>query len=260
MNDNYEKVPIPDWKLERYVLGELPTEEIQFIKQKIELDADLRFRFSELIKLHSELDSAHPSGLMVKAIREKLGQKKTASRTWNVNIRLLVPVMGVLALLLILPTGIRNQRNISGFGSSITDETRLKGIGPQLFLYRKSGKNSQSLVSGELVKAGDLVQVLYNAAGRQYGAIVSVDSRNQVSYHLSGTGNTAVLLKQDAPVSLEHSFELDATPGQEIFYFITSHKPFDIDSVLVLLKDIDSSQNTESLQVTSFTLNKESVK
>src|SRR6185503_310143 len=78
--------------------------------------------------------------------------------------------------------------------------TRLKGLAPQLLLYREAGQaEAERLAPGAVARPHDVVQIAYQAAGRRYGAIVSVDGRGVVTRHLPATGARAAELRPGGP-------------------------------------------------------------
>jgi len=109
---------------------------------------------------------------------------------------------------------------------------RLKGSGPRLALYRRTADGSEPLADGGLVRRGDLIRVGYQAAGRAYGAILSIDGRGAVTRHWPPQGLVAAPLSRDGVVLLDDAYELDDAPRWEAFYFVTSDEPFDVEPLL----------------------------
>ena len=72
----------------------------------------------------------------------------------------------------------------------------------------------------------------YHAAGRQYGAILSVDGYGSVTQHFPARGDRARALDTTGLVSLEFAYELDDAPRWERFYFVTSTTAFELPGVL----------------------------
>jgi hypothetical protein len=116
---------------------------------------------------------------------------------------------------------------------------RIKGQGPQLKLYRKTADGSEALEDGTRVFRGDVVRIGYQAAGRAYGVIVSVDGRGTVTLHLPHQGKQSVPLENDGQVLLDFALELDDAPRWERFYFVTSDASFDATPVLRAARQID---------------------
>ena len=69
------------------------------------------------------------------------------------------------------------------------DGIRLKGVKPDLLLYRKRASEVEQLSDSSVAYTGDLIQIFYRAAGKPFGVIVSVDGRGTVTRHLPCIGN-----------------------------------------------------------------------
>src|SRR5262249_10144532 len=105
------------------------------------------------------------------------------------------------------------------------EQTLIKGDAA-LLLYRNRGAEVEQLQNGAIAKAGDTVQLAYVRARLAYGAIVSVDGAGKVTLHLPEQDREAARLVRDARTELPHAYELDAAPGFERFFLITSDSPF----------------------------------
>jgi hypothetical protein len=77
-----------------------------------------------------------------------------------------------------------------------------------------------------------VVQIAYQAAGRRYGVVVSIDGRGRVTRHLPRTGDRAAPLRAGAPVPLPEAYRLDDAPGFERFFLVTSDAPFSVELVV----------------------------
>ncbi|MFP4014569.1 MAG: hypothetical protein ACLFVQ_10815 [Chitinispirillaceae bacterium] len=245
---------VPLWKLERYLLGELPDQEMESIRKQIESDTGLKNRLEDLKRQYAELEAVHLSGEMIQGIRNRLKTEKPAFSLWQLGLKNLKPAMGVLALLILIPFGVRMFRPPTVMEPAGLAQTRIKGMNPELHMFRKVKGGSQPLLSGALAGEGDLIQILYNAAGMEYGAIVSVDGAERTTYHLTENRNEAVKLAQGGPIPLDFSFELDNTPGIEKFFFITSHRPFALDTVLSPIISAADRTVTRTLKKNNFTV------
>jgi hypothetical protein len=105
--------------------------------------------------------------------------------------------------------------------------TGIKGSGdPSLQVYLKTDMDPVNLEPGAPLTQGDLIQVTYNSAGRNYGMIVSLDGRGSTFLHLHDAEKSVKLI-QNGAVNLPYSYELDDAPTFERFYFYTSDQSFD---------------------------------
>src|SRR5262249_37353819 len=96
--------------------------------------------------------------------------------------------------------------------------------------FRQVGDDVEQLEDDAQVKAGDVIQLRYNAGGRRYGVIASIDGAGGVTLHFpaaEGAPPHATAGPADT-TSLPHAYALDDAPRFERFIFITSNKPIDV--------------------------------
>lgn len=228
---------IPNWKLERYLLGELDPDEMEIVRQEIEKDSALKQSLEALRQSDREILERYPASRMERRIRGKLKRQgvsgagfRTAlgKRFWPVPV---IPALAVILLLVILPSLFPPGIDETG-GPGVQQTIRLKGAGARLHLYRKTETGSERLQNGSLARENDLILVQYQAAGRAYGVILSIDGRGAVSRHFPQGGRNAGKLEKEGLISLDFAYELDDAPRWEQFYFITADSLFEIDSVI----------------------------
>lgn len=248
MKEDNTHPTIPRWKLERYRLGELPLDELRRIDSQKEMDPAVARGLQDLEAEDAALRAAYPTGKMAGRIWKQLGAG-IATRPEGGKLRFarLAPVMAVLLVVCALPFWYWGKRLdwLSGSGSE-REITRVKGGEPALFLYRKSGQGAEALGPDKSARGGDLIQVYYQAAGRKYGAIYSLDGTGKVTWHLPESGHAAVRLDAAGIVPLPSAFELDDAPGGEHFHFLAADHPFNPDSVLALPSGESSPPAAES--------------
>ena len=104
---------------------------------------------------------------------------------------------------------------------------RVKGQA-SLALFRKTMNGSERLDDGDFARARDLIRVGYRAAGKPYGAILSIDGRGAVTLHLPHAGTRAAPLESGGTTLLDQAYELDDAPRWERFYFVTSDERFEL--------------------------------
>lgn len=222
---------ISDLRLERYRLGELPPEESQAVARALDSDPALRVRLAELERSDQQVAAAYPAREMAATIRRRVeeGDPGTTERPapaarprpW------LVPatVLASLCIVAVAATVWLRQ-------PVLVDETTIKGGGEStLVLHRRVGEASEELNRGEVVRQGDQIRIGYRASGRAYGAVVSIDGRGTLTQHLPATGERSASLQPSGTVFLDFAYELDDAPRWEVFYFVTSDGPFDLEPV-----------------------------
>ncbi|MDB5106482.1 MAG: ActD [Fibrobacteres bacterium] len=231
---------IPLWKLERYLIGELPPAEMERISGLEGSDASVAGWLRALRAEHADLQASHPTGRMAGRIWNKLKMadaRRRPSRSRRIARFASAPAFALLLALIFVPVrtlfkGAEGQGRMGPQPDAAEDVTRLKGSLPALYLYRKAVGGAEALRPGNPVHAGDLIQVYYDAAGRKYGAIFSRDGEGKVTWHLPERGSQASPLSSSGKIALPSAFELDDSPGREDFHFVASDRPFPLDSIL----------------------------
>ena len=222
---------VSDLRLERYRLGELPPEECQAVASRLAADPALRDRLAELDRSDRLVAATYPAHEMAQTIRRRVEESGPATmaqaapgpraRTW------LVPATVLASLCIAAVAATVWLRH-----PAVADETTIKGgVEAALVLHRRMGDGSEELSRGAVVRQGDQVRIGYRASGRAYGAIVSIDGRGMLTQHLPATGERSAALQPSGTVFLDFAYELDDAPRWEVFYFVTSDEPFDLEPV-----------------------------
>jgi len=226
---------VPDLLLEQYRLGELSPDATARLERRLAEDADLRARLDALDRSDEAIRRQYPPEWLAGQIRLRAGAAAPASRpparaSWR---RWAVPAAvaaTALVAMVLMPSPVRPPDEIE----------RIKGSGAGLVLHRRTAEGSEPLSEGAVVGRGDLVRVGYQAAGRPYGLILSIDGRGAVTRHLPAEGRSAASLERGNPVLLDYAYELDDAPRWEAFYFVTSDEPFDVEPVLAAAREAAS--------------------
>jgi hypothetical protein len=226
---------VHDWQLERYLLGELPGSEAEAVRDALARDHDdLRRRLAELERSNDGILAQHPPEALASAVRaaRARGAERPPGSSWRrpePAVAVLFAVAAMVAMVVVAPR--------LGPRPDSADVTRVKGVTPYLLVYRKGAAEIERLPPGTAARSGDQVQLAYQAAGRRYGVIVSIDGRGVVTRHLPVEGSEAVPLEAGATVTLGESYELDDAPGFECFYLVTSDEPFPVDEVIAAVRE-----------------------
>jgi hypothetical protein len=217
---NEKRTSVSDYKLERYLLGELPQEEMETVRRRLEEDGEVRERLKRLERSNRELQEKYPAEWMGRQIRMRAEGAAMATSARAFSWRLwAMPVVVATLLVAVLPMLFEQP------------ETRIKGLEPHLKLFLKTSEGSETLADSSEVREGDLIQIVYLAAEQSYGTIFSVDGRGEVTQHLPGRGKLAGRLKTVGADTLDFSYELDDAPRWERFYFVTADSVFDLGPV-----------------------------
>lgn len=229
----------PDWLLERIALGELPPDELAAAKVRLAQEPEGLERLARLeADSRATLERHTPSNVVAEVERRHRLQSVRASVEADRRpspLRRLLPTLSLgvpvaMALVVLFVVSHRDPPREDTPSVRMGEYTGIKGD-PQLIVHRQGESGPEKLASGAPAKPGDLLQLSYNAGGKPYGAVLSVDGRGSVTLHLPETLTGSLALKSGA-VSLEHAYELDDAPAFERFVFITSDTPFDLNAVM----------------------------
>ena len=217
-----------DWKLERFRLGELPEDEMEAIRRMLDADPDLRARLEALEGSDREIYGSYSTDWVAQQVARRLERREVPSISrFGPRLALAAVILLAAVFSIYLPgpevTPTWDRKGMDGI--------RLKGVKPDLLLYRKNASEVEQLADSSVAYAGDLIQIFYRAAGKPFGVIVSVDGRGTVTRHLPAAGTRSVRLIQGDPVPLDYSYELDDAPKWERFYFLTADTSFDVRDV-----------------------------
>ncbi|HXI32174.1 MAG TPA: hypothetical protein VNG89_27230 [Vicinamibacterales bacterium] len=221
MND---RSPIPDILLERYRLGELPSEDATTIADRIRRDPALAERIATLERSDRELRGDGVTAAIAAQLRDRLAVRGADSlRRRRSAWWLAVPAAAAAVAAVALAIAARPASP-----PVVPQPDRIKGLQPALAIYRHTAAGSETLADGAIARPGDLLRVGYRAAGRAYGVILSVDGNHTVTMHLPAAGDRAAPLAHQPTVLLDQAYELDAAPLWERFYFVAGDAPFDV--------------------------------
>jgi hypothetical protein len=246
---------IPDWKLERYLLGELPPLEAAEIRKRESVDDILRLRLEKLRQSNADILAQYPSDRLISVIKSRieLHEKKNTMPKWPL-------VMAATLLCIVIPF-VASPKDIvnSLLGKDVSpleiqkineDGTRIKGMGPRLEVWLKKTEDAEQLNEMSEVKAGDEIQLRYAVPTLCYALLVSLDGRNTVTVHLA-KGDSAIPVEPGKMNTLPFAYKLDDAPHFEKFFFFVSSHPFKISQ-----QNLDSLLKQKEIQSVSFTLRK----
>lgn len=238
-----DDVQVPEWKLERYLLGELAPPEMEDVRKAAQSDGAVARRLEELRQSNGEILRKYPPESIVRQVHGRaytarsVRPKPGSGHHFGMLPR--AAALIVVLLFVLLPIYQRlEQRPPQG----TEPETRMKGGGPSLLLYRKVPSGSERLDEGSLAHKGDMIQIAYQGSDHGFGVIVSLDGRGVVTLHLPERGSQSARLETGRLVPLESAFELDDAPRWECFYFITAAQPFPVDLILQAAHKLNAAE------------------
>ncbi|HEX5058071.1 MAG TPA: hypothetical protein VFV99_01870 [Kofleriaceae bacterium] len=235
---------LPDWLVERAALDEVPAASRDRLER-----ADQRELQQRIAGLRAENEAemaAYPAAQAILLIESRAADesKRRAARRRQVQLRwvgILGTAMAAAAVLLVLgkhdvshpPT----EAPVAAPEGDPIDITRAKGP-TRLLAFRQVGDRAEQLVQDSVVRAGDLIQLSYNAGGKPYGVIASIDGAGVVTLHFPASEDArpegTALAKR--PTALPNAYVLDDAPRFERFFFITDDSPIDVSDTLAALR------------------------
>ena len=230
---------LPDWLVERAALDEVAPASRDRIER-----ADPRELADRVAALRNDAAvelARHPAGPAVAQIEARVAAetRQRAERRRRRRLRWLGLATSAAAVLVV--ARLAAERTVTDDPPRVRvaqdDGTRVKGS-PRLVAFRQVGERVERLEQDAVVRAGDVIQLRYNAGGQGYGVIASVDGAGVVTLHFP--------LREDAPpqatavspetIALPHAYELDDAPRFERFFFITANGPVDVRGALWALR------------------------
>ena len=249
---------ISDFKLERYLLGELSEKEMRELQERELSDEIFAARVAEMrlqgkrflaenpfANLEERIEAAEAAGNSA----EKAGQ----NILWLKVAAALVIALGVFSMVLL-------NRNVETFDSKdaamqvdmadVDDGTRIKGMQASLEVWKKTGDSAVQMVNLGDAHEGDEIQLRYRVPQKCFGMLFSMDGNGTITMHM-GEGNKAIELEPGKMTTLPFAYKLDNAPKFEKFFLLTSQNSFEIDG-----NDIEKSLKQAGVENVSFTLRK----
>lgn len=213
---------LPDWLVERAALDEVPSASRARLQQA--RPGELTDRVRALREDNARELAAYPPGPAVAQIEARLRQQPVRRRRrW---LAPLVAAAGLAAVLLVVTRHAPVPQE--------PETTRVKGAA-RLLVFKQVGEQAEQLDADDVVRAGDVIQLRYNAGGARYGVIASIDGGGGVTLHFPAS--------EDAPTdvaggtrTLPEAFALDDAPRFERFFFVTANEPIDTAATLEALR------------------------
>ena len=262
---------IPDWKLERYLTGDLPESEMREIREMEATDEI----FAGRVKMMREDNAAILKKLPFERLSEKMEARELgSSRGMNGAGRdMLVSGKGMPAgfklvkfaaaaalVLAVVSVALFSQREIGpapeGNGAQVMDVamvdiqddgTRIKGLDARMEIWKKTGDSAVQMQNLDEAREGDEIQLRYSVPEKCFGLLFSMDGNGTLTMHMAD-GSSAVALEPGKMTTLPFAYKLDNAPKFEKFFLLTSQKDFTIDAgnIDALLKD----KNVHNVSIT----------
>jgi hypothetical protein len=232
-----QKSPVSDLLLEQYALGELSPERQRMVHEALERDPALRSRLTALSDSDRQILQDYPPERIVPSIKERARALLPLSRTGLSRgaVRALWALPAAAAIILALSVGV------------FRPETRMKGISPHLTIFVQASSGAVELAPGAVAQQGQRIQLSYTAAGAKYAAILSIDGRGTVTWHLPpGGGGMAPAVEPQGRTVLPRSYELDDAPRFERFFFVYGVSAFNLADVQAAAQSLAARGTADS--------------
>lgn len=244
---------ISDFKLERYLLGELPEVEMAALRKR-EAEDEL---FAARVKMMREEGERFLAENPFSGLEDKLenDQRSVERSLWLRIAAVLVVAFGIFSVVVLnRQTEIVNESSAtSGMDVAMADVdngTRIKGMTAGLEVWKKMGDSAVQMVNLGEAREGDEIQLRYRVPQKCFGMLFSMDGNGTVTMHM-GEGNRAVELEPGKMTTLPFAYKLDNAPKFEKFFLLTSGEMFEFDG-----NDIDKTLKKDGVESVSFTLRK----
>jgi hypothetical protein len=256
---------ISAFMLERYRLGELSSEDQQAVAQALVSDRGLKDSLNELDESDRELRLRYPLGSFLPENTALMERRLRFAHTRKRLTRMALPA--AIAVAIAFAVAVPAFRFVTSLlethnGAAVTlapQETleafptdRVKGniqAGSELAIYLK-GNPEIMLPDQAVLEEGDTVQLAYTvpAETEHYGVIFSIDGRSVVTMHYPYRRGQSSLLVSGRRTFLSEAYILDDAPDHEVFVFVVSEEPLNVDQVLREAYQIASEPETLILE------------
>ncbi|OWU98740.1 hypothetical protein B7994_12945 [Fibrobacter sp. UWR2] len=262
---------IPDWKLERYLTGDLPEGEMREIRELEETDEI----FAHRVKMLREDNAAILRKMPFERLSEKMeampSRQNSAGNTVRVNFKLVKFAAAAALVLAVVSVALFSQREIAGQGAgdqlaasdadgasvvevamadTQDDGTRIKGLSPRMEVWKKTGDSAIQMMNMGEAREGDEIQLRYSVPEKCYGLLFSMDGNGTLTMHMA-EGNKAIALEPGKMTTLPFAYKLDNAPKFEKFFFVTSREAFELDA-----NDVDAVLKNKNVHAESVNLRK----
>ena len=277
---------IPDWKLERFLTGDLPDEEMNMLRELEATDVV----FANRVKMLREDNKAILNKLPFETLAGKLAgiadaaENADAAGTANVagranaakNVLTISFVKFAAAAVLVLAVAlvafmvqretvvaggnaagnsddvaaVNGSQNTQVAFAETQSDTRIKGLDARMEVWKKTDVGIVQLQDLDEVREGDEIQLRYAVPEKCFGLLFSMDGNGALTLHM-GDGVKAIELTPGKMNSLPFAYKLDDAPYFEKFFFVTSPKEFAVEE-----NDVDKLLKRSDVKVIGFTLKK----
>jgi len=249
---------VPDWKLERYLTGDLPDEEMRKIRN-LEISDEV---FAGRVRMFREDSRAILRKMPFETLSARLDMapSQTSGRV-SAGSNIIKFAVAAALVLSVVTVALFSQREITPSAEEqgamdvamlvdAGNDTRIKGMDSRMEAWKKTDGGIAKLEDMSDVREGDEIQLRYSVPQKCYGLLFSMDGNGAITMHM-GDGDKAIALEPGKMVTLPYAYKLDNAPHFEKFFFLVSDTLFSID-----VNNIDAVLKQKGVEVKSLTLRK----
>lgn len=250
---------VPDWKLERYLTGDLPDEEMRKIRN-LEISDEV---FAGRVRMFREDSRAILRKMPFETLSARLDMAPSqANGRGSAGSNIIKFAVAAALVLSVVTVALFSQKEITpsgaeqGAGTDVAmlvesgNGTRIKGMDSRMEAWKKTDGGIAKLEDMSDVREGDEIQLRYSVPQKCYGLLFSMDGNGAITMHM-GDGDKAIALEPGKMVTLPYAYKLDDAPQFEKFFFLVSDTLFSID-----VNNIDAVLKQKGVEVKSLTLRK----
>ncbi len=248
---------ISDFKLERYLLGELPEKEMRELQERELSDEIFAARVREMREQGKRFLAENPFAALddkLDAIEDSKSSVDGQSNVlWLKVAAALVIALGIFSVVVLnrdVATYDNHSASMEVAMADVDNGTRIKGMQATLEVWKKTGDSAVQMVNLGNAYEGDEIQLRYRVPQKCFGMLISMDGNGTITMHM-GEGDKAIELEPGKMTTLPFAYKLDNAPKFEKFFLLTSQNSFGIDG-----NDIDKSLKQTGVETVSFTLRK----
>jgi hypothetical protein len=235
--------PVRQFLVEELAAGWIPGGHRSELLRQLADEGGGADRLVEIARSNEEILDRYPPRQIAAQIERRY---REGARPWRSFRRFVFPALATVSatavlLWIILPEDARHTSDPAK-ASAVAEESILVKGAPQLLIHRQQGAQAERLYTGQMVAAGDLLQLEYNAAEARYGVVFSVDGRGSVVLHYPSSAGDPTELSPGGARALPFSYELDDAPGFERFFLVWSNSPIPVDAVLAAANGLGSNR------------------
>ncbi|PWJ70062.1 MULTISPECIES: hypothetical protein [unclassified Fibrobacter] len=258
--------PVTDFKMEQYLIGALPENEMKELREREASDEIFAARVRELREQNAKILKENPFENLARdldkmdAVAPDMNDVRATIARFNMLkiAAAVVIALGIFSAVFVVDKDdvfySSETKDISAnmdvAMATVDDQTRIKGMDARMEVWKKSEGGIVQLDDMSTASEGDEIQLRYSVPEKCYGMIFSMDGNGTLTVHM-GNDNAAIALEPGKMISLPYAYKLDDAPHFEKFFLLTSQKEF-----AVYVGQLDEILKQDGIKTVTVTLRK----